>query len=138
MSDDRTRKTGAQSPVVMPAGPVCPIPIRDYPSVQLAHGGGGKLSQMLIEGMFAETFDSPQLDVMHDGAILGVGDSRIAFSTDSFVISPYFFPGGDIGSLAVHGTVNDIAMCGARPIAISVGLILEEGLPMDDLWRIVQ
>jgi hydrogenase expression/formation protein HypE len=138
MSDDLPRKTGAESPVAMPAGPVCPIPISDYPSVQLAHGGGGKLSQMLIEGMFAETFDSPQLDVMHDGAILGVGNSRIAFSTDSFVISPYFFPGGDIGSLAVHGTVNDIAMCGAKPIAISVGLILEEGLPMEDLWRIAQ
>lgn len=131
MSDD-SRK------VVMPAGPVCPIPISDYPTVQLAHGGGGKLSQILIEGMFAETFDSPELDIMHDGAILGIGNTRIAFSTDSFVISPYFFPGGDIGSLAVHGTVNDIAMCGARPLAISVGMILEEGLPMEDLWRIVQ
>ena len=125
-------------PVTMPAGPVCPIPISDYPSVQLAHGGGGRLSQILIEGMFAKTFANPQLAVMHDGAVLGVGGERLAFSTDSFVISPYFFPGGDIGSLAVHGTVNDIAMCGAKPLAISVGLILEEGLPMDDLWRIIQ
>ena len=137
MSDDSSRGE-PKPPVVMPAGPVCPIPISDYPTVQLAHGGGGKLSQILIEGMFAETFDSPELDVMHDGAILGVGNTRLAFSTDSFVISPYFFPGGDIGSLAVHGTVNDIAMCGARPMAISVGMILEEGLPMEDLWRIVQ
>ena len=137
MSDENP-KTESKSPVVIPAGPVCPIPIADYPTVQLAHGGGGKLSQILIEGMFAQTFDSPELDIMHDGAILGVGNTRLAFSTDSFVISPYFFPGGDIGSLAVHGTVNDIAMCGARPIAISVGLILEEGLPMEDLWRITQ
>mgnify|MGYP001819607776 CR=1 FL=1 len=128
----------AKKSVVIPAGPVCPIPISEYPTVQLAHGGGGKLSQILIEGMFAKTFDNPHLEVMHDGAILPVGSERLAFSTDSFVISPYFFPGGDIGSLAVHGTVNDIAMCGARPLAISVGLILEEGLPMEDLWRITQ
>jgi len=134
MSDDPASK----SPVAMPAGPVCPIPISDYPTVQLAHGGGGKLSQILIEGMFAKTFDNPELEVMHDGAVLEIGANRLAFSTDSFVISPYFFPGGDIGSLAVHGTVNDIAMCGARPFAISVGFILEEGLPMDDLWQIVQ
>lgn len=128
----------SDEPVSMPAGPVCPIPISDYPTVQLAHGGGGKLSQILIEGMFAKTFHSPELEVLHDGAVLGVGGGRLAFSTDSFVISPYFFPGGDIGSLAVHGTVNDIAMCGARPLAISVGFILEEGLPMEHLWRIVQ
>lgn len=134
MSDDSETKP----PVTMPAGPVCPIPISDYPKVQLAHGGGGRLSQILIEEMFAKTFDNPELDIMHDGAVLGVGGERLAFSTDSFVISPYFFPGGDIGSLAVHGTVNDVAMCGARPLAISCGLILEEGLPMEDLWRIIQ
>ena len=68
----------------------------------------------------------------------GAGESRLAFSTDSFVVSPRFFPGGDIGSLAVHGTVNDLAMCGARPLALSVGFILEEGLPMDELWRVVR
>jgi len=118
------------------AGAVCPIPISDYPSVQLAHGGGGRLSQMLVEGMFLEAFRNPALEPLHDGAVLPVGDSRIAFSTDSFVIRPLFFPGGNIGSLAVHGTINDIAMCGAQPIAISVGLILEEGFPMEDLWRI--
>ena len=119
------------------AGAACPIPIQDYPTIQLAHGGGGRLSQILIEGMFAKTFTNPQLQTMHDGAILAVDGDQIAFSTDSFVISPYFFPGGDIGSLAVHGTVNDIAMCGAKPTAISVGLILEEGLPMEHLWQIV-
>lgn len=115
----------------------CPIPINDYPNVLLAHGGGGSLSQMLIENMFAATFSNPLLDPLHDGAVLDLPSGRIAVSTDSFVINPLFFPGGDIGALAVHGTVNDVAMCGARPVAITVGMIIEEGLPMEDLWRIV-
>ena len=115
----------------------CPIPISDYPNVLLAHGGGGSLSQMLIEGMFAPTFANAWLDPLHDGAVIDVDAGRLAVSTDSFVISPMFFPGGDIGSLAVHGTVNDVAMCGARPLAITVGMVIEEGLPMQDLWRIV-
>lgn len=119
-------------------GPVCPIPISQYPTVTMAHGGGGRLTQMLIEQMFLPAFNNPTLERMHDGAVFEAGGARLAFSTDSFVISPIFFPGGDIGSLAVHGTVNDLAMCGARPIGISTGLILEEGLPMDDLWRVVQ
>ena len=75
---------------------------------------------------------------MHDGAIFSLGEGRVAFSTDSYVVSPIFFPGGDIGKLAVHGTVNDLAMCGARPMYLSVGFILEEGTPMEDFWRIVQ
>jgi hydrogenase expression/formation protein HypE len=104
---------------------------------------------MLIERMFVPAFANPSLETLHDGAILALpsldptgerwGDgSRLAFTTDSFVITPRFFPGGDIGSLSVHGTVNDLAMCGARPLALSAGFILEEGLPMDELWRIVQ
>ena len=116
----------------------CPIPISDYPTVTLAHGGGGRLTQMLIERMYLPVFSNPQLAQQHDGALLEVNGARLAFSTDSFVISPLFFPGGDIGSLAVHGTVNDLAMCGAQPLALSAGLILEEGLPMQDLWRVVQ
>ncbi len=123
----------------------CPIPISDYPTVQMAHGGGGRLSQMLIEKLFVPAFDNPVLESLHDGAILALGaegggpdGGRLAFSTDSFVVRPLFFPGGDIGSLAVHGTVNDVAMCGARPLAISAGFILEEGFPMEDLWRIVE
>ncbi|HEX7579572.1 MAG TPA: hydrogenase expression/formation protein HypE, partial [Thermoanaerobaculia bacterium] len=94
--------------------------------------------QMLVDKLFVPAFDNPALKELHDGAVLEVGGSRIAFSTDSFVIHPLFFPGGDIGSLSVHGTVNDLAMCGARPLALSVGLIVEEGLPIDDLWRIVR
>jgi hydrogenase expression/formation protein HypE len=120
------------------SGAACPIPISDYPHVLLAHGGGGRLSQMLIESMFARAFANPALDPLHDGARLDLASPRVAVSTDSFVVSPYFFPGGDIGSLAVHGTVNDIAMCGARPVAITAAFVLEEGLPMEDLWRIVQ
>lgn len=116
----------------------CPIPLNDYPTVTLGHGGGGRLSQMLIERMLLPSFANPALQALHDGATLELGGARLAFSTDSFVISPLFFPGGDIGSLAVHGTVNDLAMCGARPLALSAGLILEEGLPMETLWRIVR
>jgi len=104
----------------------------------MAHGGGGRLSQMLIDDMFVTAFDNPVLAQLHDGAILDIDAGRLAFSTDSYVVHPLFFPGGDIGSLAIHGTVNDVAMCGARPIAISAGFIIEEGLPMEDLWRIVQ
>ncbi len=118
----------------------CPIPIAEYPTITLAHGGGGRLTQMLIEKMFLPAFRNETLEALHDGAIIDVEreGGRLAFSTDSFVISPRFFPGGDIGSLAVHGTVNDLAMCGAQPVALSAGFILEEGLPMDELWRIVQ
>ncbi len=116
----------------------CPVPLTDYPQVLMAHGGGGRLSQMLIERMFAGTFANPALAEMHDGATLDVNGERIAVSTDTFVVSPRFFPGGDIGSLAVHGTVNDLCMCGARPLALTAGFVIEEGLAMDELWRIVQ
>ncbi|HZG68889.1 MAG TPA: hydrogenase expression/formation protein HypE, partial [Herpetosiphonaceae bacterium] len=116
----------------------CPIPLTDYPAVLLAHGGGGRLTQMLIERMFLASFANPALEQLHDGAVLAVDGARLAFSTDSFVISPLFFPGGNIGSLAVHGTVNDLAMCGAHPLALASGFILEEGLPMDQLWQVVQ
>jgi hydrogenase expression/formation protein HypE len=116
----------------------CPIPIQDYPRILLAHGGGGRLTQELIERLFLTAFRNPALEILHDGALLDPGSSRLALSTDSFVVQPLFFPGGDIGSLAVHGTVNDLAMCGARPVALTIGFILEEGLPVEDLWRIVR
>ncbi len=116
----------------------CPIPISDYPHILLAHGGGGRLTHMLIERMFAPAFANAALEEEHDGATLQVNAARLAFSTDAFVIRPRFFPGGDIGSLAVHGTVNDLAMCGAQPLALAVSFILEEGLPMDELWHIVR
>lgn len=116
----------------------CPIPISDYPTVQLAHGGGGRLMNQLIERMFGAAFGNPALDARHDGALLEMAGTRLAFTTDSFVVKPRFFPGGDIGSLAIHGTVNDLAMCGARPLYLSAGFVLEEGLAMEELWRIVQ
>ena len=121
---------------VDPAGMVCPLPLDDYPTVVLAHGGGGKFSRMLTEQVFLAAFGNDALAQLHDGAVVEAGGARLAFSTDTFVIDPPFFPGGDIGSLAVHGTVNDLAMCGARPLALSAGFILEEGFPMADLWRI--
>ncbi len=116
----------------------CPIPISQYPHVLLAHGGGGKLMHTLIEKMLVPAFSSPLLETRHDSAVLRLGDARLAFTTDSFVVRPLFFPGGDIGALAVNGTVNDLAMAGARPLALSLALIIEEGLPMDTLWRVVQ
>jgi hydrogenase expression/formation protein HypE len=116
----------------------CPIPLSEYPQVTLAHGGGGRLTHTLIERMFLAAFRNPALEPLHDGAVLEVAAGRLALTTDSFVVSPLFFPGGDIGSLAVHGTVNDLAMCGARPVALTAAFVLEEGLPMDDLWRIVR
>ncbi len=120
----------------MAEGPVCPIPITDYPNILLAHGGGGRLGQMLIDKIFIPSFGAVSKDSLHDGAVFEA-HGKYAYSTDSFVISPRFFPGGNIGSLAVHGTVNDLAMCGATPLYLSVGFILEEGLPMEELWQIV-
>ena len=116
----------------------CPIPITDYQEIVLAHGSGGRLSHQLISKVIAPQFANELLAPMHDGAIFSLGNERLAFSTDSYVVSPIFFPGGDIGKLAIHGTVNDLAMCGASPLYLSVGFILEEGLPMADFWRIVQ
>lgn len=116
----------------------CPIPIQQYPHIMAAHGGGGKLMHQLIQKMFVSTFKNPQLEMEHDGATFRVSNGKLAFSTDSYVISPLFFPGGDIGSLAVHGTVNDLAMCGAAPLYLSASFILEEGFPMETVWKIVQ
>jgi hydrogenase expression/formation protein HypE len=114
----------------------CPIPIQDYPQILLAHGGGGRLMKQLIEKMFLPMFGPADSSLLHDAALLSL-NGEIAFTTDSYVVHPLFFPGGDIGSLSVHGTVNDLAMAGAKPLYLSVGFILEEGLPMETLWRVV-
>lgn len=121
---------------IQPEGWVCPVPLRDYPAIVMGHGGGGKLSADLVEHIFRPLFDNPALNMLGDQAILEIGGQRLAFTTDSFTVSPLFFPGGDIGSLAVHGTVNDVAMCGATPLYLSAGYILEEGLEIDTLGRI--
>jgi len=118
-------------------GFTCPVPVGTHTHVQLAHGGGGALTQQLIEQMFVPAFNNPALGERHDGARLDVRGTRLAFTTDSYVVRPMFFPGGDIGALAINGTVNDLAMCGARPQFLSAGFILEEGLEMETLWRVV-
>ena len=118
--------------------PSCPIPLEDYPHVLLAHGGGGKLMHSLIEKMFKPLLRNEYLDQGHDSAVLSVPEGCLAFTSDSFVVSPLFFPGGDIGSLAVNGTVNDLAVSGAKPLYLSLSFIIEEGLPMETLWRVIQ
>lgn len=118
--------------------PACPFPIQNYPYVLLAHGGGGKLMQQLIERMFTSAFGPAPKDGLHDSVSLELPGKRIAFTTDSFVVRPLFFPGGDIGTLAVYGTVNDLAMSGAKPLYLSLGFIIEEGLPMETLWQVVR
>jgi hydrogenase expression/formation protein HypE len=117
----------------------CPTPLGDHTTVQLAHGGGGRLMQQLIERMFLPAFrargQSPVAP--HDSAVIELEGARLAFTTDTFVVSPIFFPGGDIGKLAVYGTVNDLAMAGAKPVYLSAAFILEEGFPLESLHRIV-
>ena len=117
--------------------PACPFPIQDYPRVLMAHGGGGRLMHQLIGRMFIPAFRNALLEPQHDSSVFEAGGRRLAFTTDSYVVQPLFFPGGDLGSLAVHGTVNDLAMSGARPLYLSAAFIIEEGLPMETLWKIV-
>ncbi len=118
-------------------GWTCPIPLRDQPNVVLGHGGGGKLGNELIQHLFLPAFDDVHLRDLADAAAVELPPGRVAMSTDSFVVRPLFFPGGDIGELAVNGTVNDVAMRGATPRYLSVAFILEEGLPLATLARIV-
>ncbi len=115
----------------------CPVPGANEDTVQLAHGGGGRAMARLFDSVIRPAFNDPEINRRHDGAILAI-DGPLAFTTDSYVVKPLCFPGGDIGTLAVNGTVNDLAMCGAKPLYLSVGFILEEGLPLDTLRRIVR
>jgi hydrogenase expression/formation protein HypE len=124
--------------VDLSAGMVCPLPISEYERILLAHGGGGTLSHQLLQKMFFPQFDNELLRAEHDGAVGEINGVKLAFSTDSYVVKPIFFPGGDIGELAVYGTVNDLAVCGAQPLYLSTGFIIEEGCLMADLWRIIQ
>ena len=116
--------------------PSCPIPLR-HKTIQLAHGGGGRAMRDLLEQVMLPAFGNAALDARHDAAVVAMGGSRVAFTTDTFVVHPRFFPGGDIGELAVYGTVNDLAMGGATPQFLSCALILEEGFPIEELRRIV-
>lgn len=116
----------------------CPLPLRDYPHVVVGHGGGGKLSAELVEHLFVPAFRDTALDQLGDAAVLPPPAGRLAFTTDSYVVRPLFFPGGCIGDLAVNGTVNDLAVTGAKPLYLSAGFILEEGLPLTHLGLIVE
>lgn len=115
----------------------CPLPLTDVEEILLGHGSGGKLTARLIEQMFLPAFSNPELEALDDQAIVSINGSRVAFTTDSYVVTPIFFPGGDIGELAVNGTVNDLAMGGAQPLFLSLAFILEEGLPLVELQRVV-
>ncbi len=115
----------------------CPMPILDYDTIQLAHGAGGRLSDELIRKVFLPCFGNETLSRLEDQAVLPQIKGKIAFSTDSFVVHPIFFPGGNIGELAVNGTVNDVAVSGAKPLYLSCGFILEEGLPISELHEIL-
>src|SRR6516164_5783476 len=116
----------------------CPLPLADYPTIVMGHGGGGKLGNELVEHLFLPAFRNPALENLGDAAVLELGSGRLAMSTDSFVVQPIFFPGGSIGELAVNGTVNDLAVSGAEPKFLSASFILEEGFPLAQLAAVVQ
>jgi hydrogenase expression/formation protein HypE len=115
----------------------CPVPISDRKNIVMGHGSGGKLSAQLVRELFLPAFDNEYLRKLDDQAVFQAGSARLAFSTDSFVVTPLFFPGGNIGELAVNGTVNDLAMSGARPLFLSAAFIMEEGLAVEELSRVV-
>ena len=117
--------------------PQCPLPLASDETIRLAHGGGGRLMQQLIHEIFLEAFSNSYLNALQDSAVLPAQDGRLAITTDSYVVQPLFFPGGDIGSLAVHGTINDLAMMGGSPRYLSAGFILEEGLSIVTLKQVV-
>ncbi|MCH5377885.1 MAG: hydrogenase expression/formation protein HypE [Planctomycetes bacterium] len=130
-------------PLPDPLRMTCPAPLQRHDTIQLAHGGGGRMMRHLIESLLLPQFEtsaegSSAAAPPHDSAVLQLGDQRLAFTTDTFVVSPLFFPGGDIGKLAVYGTANDLAMSGATPRWLSCALVLEEGTPVDTLRRVVE
>jgi hydrogenase expression/formation protein HypE len=116
----------------------CPLPLADYPTIVMGHGGGGKLGNELVEHLFLPAFRNAALENLGDAAVLNLSGGRLAMSTDSFVVQPLFFPGGSIGELAVNGTVNDLSVSGAEPKFLSAGFILEEGFPLAQLAAVVQ
>lgn len=137
MSEMKTIATATAEITAESPGASCPLPISHHQQIVLGHGSGGKLTAQLIEDVFLPAFGNSVLNKLDDQAVVQFNGSRLAFTTDSFVVTPIFFPGGDIGDLAINGTVNDLAMSGARPLYLSAAFILEEGLPMDELRRVV-
>jgi hydrogenase expression/formation protein HypE len=139
LSDNESADSGTRG---MPSLDVdswsCPVPLRSFPAIVMGHGGGGALTAELVDHLFVPALGSPQLEGMADSAVLDLGGARLAFSTDSYVVRPMFFPGGSIGDLAVNGTVNDLAMSGAQAAYLSCGFILEEGTELDVVGRVAQ
>lgn len=133
MTNDKTNS----SPINLSRGFSCPLPITDYDTIQLAHGSGGRMMAELLDKMIIAVFKNDHLEKMEDQATLTINSSQVTFTTDTFVVDPIFFPGGNIGELAVNGTVNDLCMNGAVPKYISVAFILEEGFPLDQLHQII-
>jgi hydrogenase expression/formation protein HypE len=127
-----------EGPAASLPGTACPLPITQHEQIVLSHGSGGKLSAQLLERVFLPAFSNPVLNKLDDQAMLEIKGSWLAFTTDAFVVTPLFFPGGDIGRLAINGTVNDLAMSGARPLYLAAAFILEEGLSTKELSRIVE
>jgi hydrogenase expression/formation protein HypE len=127
----------AEKKINLSGGLSCPIPKSDYEKILLAHGGGGTLSHNLISKLFYPQFSNDILNQQHDSSVFEINKTKFAFTTDSYVVQPIFFPGGDIGSLAVNGTINDLSVTGAKPLFISAAFILEEGFNIEDLWKIV-
>jgi len=136
--DPKKIPTNSETEVDVSGFGSCPLPITEFDTVQLGHGSGGQMSHELIRDLFVWAFGNPLLNDLQDSVVLPSPGAAMAFSTDSFVVDPIFFPGGDIGDLAVNGTVNDVAMSGATPRYLSVGMILEEGFPLSDLKRVVE
>lgn len=143
MRGDGSESSASSSGPSSPAPPdfsgwSCPAPLRDHPRIVMGHGGGGRLSAELVEHLFRPAFDNPALNDLGDAAVLPWSGGRLAITTDSHVVRPLFFPGGSLGELAVHGTINDLAVVGARPIALTAGFILEEGLEVSVLAALVE
>jgi hydrogenase expression/formation protein HypE len=137
-TDSNSDSVDATLDVPSPLFGSCPLPIFEHKNIVLGHGSGGKLTAELIDKVFLRAFANPILEKLDDQAVLQINGARLAFTTDSFVVTPIFFPGGDIGTLAINGTVNDLAMSGARPLYLAAAFILEEGLPAEELRRVVE
>src|SRR6185369_14542797 len=136
-STSPSEKTMSSDASVLPF-PACPVPLVDSDEILMGHGSGGRLTAQLVENLIVPAFRNPALERLDDAALVDAGGERLAFTTDSYVVTPIFFRGGDIGELAVNGTINDLAVSGARPLALSLAFILEEGLPLADLRRVIE
>lgn len=138
-ADETLPKSGSEStPRDQTIDLSCPVPLNDYPNIILGHGGGGKLSRELVEHLFLPAFANDHLATLGDATVVEPGGGRLAMTTDSYVVHPLFFPGGCIGDLAVNGTINDLAMVGAKPMYLTAGFIVEEGMPVEQLREIAQ